>query len=156
MTAMVTNLFSWICIFFISEQTLMKMIVTSNELLAQGVKILTLFLGTCAQSTQLTSFDVLHSTFSCPIGYEDGRDQMSKSLQGTAKFAARESEGVRLPRRIVSVVHFYGVLPVSKHRGVKIKLAVQNHTAFPCCSYCTQGQTFSQLICLVANMFMVY
>lgn len=136
MTAMVTNLFSWICIFFISEQTLMKMIVTSNELLAQDV-ILTLFLGTCAQSTSLTSFDVLQSTFSCPIGYEDGRDQMSKSLQGTAKFAARESEGMRLPRRIVSVVHFYGVLPVSKHRGVKMKLAVQNHTAFPCCSYCT-------------------
>lgn len=81
---------------------------------------------------------------------------MSKSLQGTAKFAARESEGVRLPQRIIPVVHFYGVLPVSKYRRVKIKLGVQNHTAFLCCSCHTWGQTFSQLICLVANMFMIH
>lgn len=147
MTAMGTILFSWICVFFVSEETLRKMIVTSNELVAQAV-ILTLLLGTCAQSTQLTSSDVLHSTFPCPIGCEDGRDQMSKSLQGTAEFAARESEGVRLPQRIVPVVHFYGVLPASKHREVKIK--------FPCCNCCTWGQTFSQLICQVVNIFMVY
>lgn len=50
MTAMGTILFSQLCIFFISVQTFMKMIVTSNELLAQDV-ILTLLLGTCAQST---------------------------------------------------------------------------------------------------------
>lgn len=155
MTAMGTILFSQLCIFFISVQTFMKMIVTSNELLAQDV-ILTLLLGTCAQSTQLTSFDVLHSTFSCPIVYEDGRDQMRKSLQGTAKYAARESERVRLSQRIIPIVHFYGVLPVSKHRIVKTKLGMQNHTAFLCCSYCTWGQTFSQLICLVVNMFMIY
>lgn len=155
MTAMGTILFSWICVFFIAEQTLMKMIVTSNELLAQDV-ILTLLLSTCAQSTQLTSFDVLHSTFSCPIMYEDGRDQMSKSLQGTAKFAAWKSEGVRLPQRIIPVVHLNSVLPISEQRKVKIKLGVQNHTAFPCCSYYTCGQTFSQVVCLVANMFMIY
>lgn len=50
MTAMGTILFSWISVFFISYQTLMKMIVTSNELLAQDV-ILNLLLGTYAQST---------------------------------------------------------------------------------------------------------
>lgn len=81
---------------------------------------------------------------------------MSKSLQGTAKFAARESEGVRLSQRIILIVHLYGVLPVSKYRRVKIKLGMQNHTAFPCYSYRTWGQTFSQLLCLVANMFMIY
>lgn len=80
-------------------------------------------LGTCAQSTYLTSFDILHSTFSCPIVYEDGKDQMTKTLQGTVEFAARESEGVGL------------------------------HTAFPCCRYYNGGQTFNQFICLVANMF---
>ena len=48
--AMGTILSYWICIVFISDQTRMKMIVTSNELLAEDV-ILTLLLGTCAQST---------------------------------------------------------------------------------------------------------
>lgn len=69
------------------------------------------------------------------------------------KFAARESDGVRISQRVIPIVHFYGVLPVSKYRRVKIKLGMQKHTAFQCCSDRTLGQTFSQLICLAVYMY---